>query len=516
LRRLIHAVVVMAMLAVGCNTAATDSDIIADAADTAAGTDLEAPDLAADDGSTPDLPDSGWLSDAADAGEIDANDDGTPDATADAPDNLSKDDTTATDESGDSPGDAGDTTDAPDEGPSDTYVTPDIPEHGELQGKGFFTVQAHEGRWWFVTPDGLPFYSIGINACNPNGSVDASTGENRYKAAVENNYPGETWAQKADSWAAATADRLKSWGFNTVGAWSDWNRLGKTMPYTVILNISGVDWQVGDIPDYFSQEFADRCAQVARDTVAPRRDDPNLIGWFLDNELRWGWDWRSPKTLLQDYLAMPESTPGHAVALEYQGRPYEFLAVVAAKYFQVTTEAVRSADPNHLILGIRSISVMTHPQVPQAAGPWVDVYSVNNYEFLPELYDAIDAAEQDFLDEGNWLLNYYGVTGRPIMITEFSMRSSEADVPSTWPVFYPTYPTQAERAAAYQAYTENCFAKPYIIGQHWFQWADEPAGGRFDGENSNFGLVDGDDKPYTKLVETMTLIHAQAPDRALE
>jgi len=33
-------------------------------------------------------------------------------------------------------------------------------------------------------------------------------------------------------------------------------------------------------------------------------DDPNLIGWFLDNELRWGWDWLSPKTLLQDYLAM--------------------------------------------------------------------------------------------------------------------------------------------------------------------------------------------------------------------
>lgn len=349
MRRLIHAVVVMAMLAVGCNTAATDSDIIADAADTAAGTDLEAPDLAADDGSTPDLPDSGWLSDAADAGEIDANDDGTPDATADAPDNLSKDDTTATDESGDSPGDAGDTTDAPDEGPSDTYVTPDIPEHGELQGKGFFTVQAHEGRWWFVTPDGLPFYSIGINACNPNGSVDASTGENRYKAAVENNYPGETWAQKADSWAAATADRLKSWGFNTVGAWSDWNRLGKTMPYTVILNISGVDWQVGDIPDYFSQEFADRCAQVARDTVAPRRDDPNLIGWFLDNELRWGWDWRSPKTLLQDYLAMPESTPGHAVALEYQGRPYEFLAVVAAKYFQVTVGRSKPPDPGNKV-----------------------------------------------------------------------------------------------------------------------------------------------------------------------
>jgi len=86
-------------------------------------------------------------------------------------------------------------------------------------------------------------------------------------------------------------------------------------------------------------------------------------------------------------------------------------------------------------------------------------------------------------------------------------------VPSTWPIFYPTYPTQADRAAAWEAYTRQCFAKPYIIGQHWFQWTDEPAGGRFDGENSNFGLVDGDDNPYEVLTSTMARVHAEAPDR---
>jgi len=398
-------------------------------------------------------------------------------------------------------------TTAADVGPADTYVEPGIPEHGELEGTGFFRVQAHDGRWWFVTPEGAPFYSVGINACTPNGSVDATTGANRYNDAVKARYADY------DEWAEATTGRLSSWGFNTVGAWCDWSRLGKTMPYTIILNISGVDWQVGDIPDYFSDEFAARCEQVATQTVAPRRDDPMLIGWFLDNELRWGWDWRSPKTLLADYLAMPETTPGRKVAESYRGDPEGFLKAVASRYFFITTTAVRKADPNHLILGIRSISVMTHPQVPQAAGPWVDVYSVNNYEFVPELYASIDAAEQDFLDESNWLVEYYKITGRPILITEYSMRSAEADVPSTWPIFYPTYPTQADRAAAWEAYTRQCFAKPYIIGQHWFQWTDEPAGGRFDGENSNFGLVDGDDNPYEVLTSTMARVHAEAPDR---
>ena len=28
---------------------------------------------------------------------------------------------------------------------------------------GFFTVGQRDGRWWFVTPDGNPFWSIGMN-----------------------------------------------------------------------------------------------------------------------------------------------------------------------------------------------------------------------------------------------------------------------------------------------------------------------------------------------------------------
>lgn len=29
----------------------------------------------------------------------------------------------------------------------------------------------------------------------------------------------------------------------------------------------------------------------------------------------------------------------------------------------------------------------------------------------------------------------------------------------------------------------------YIVGTHWFRFMDEPIGGRYDGENSNMGLV---------------------------
>jgi hypothetical protein len=38
---------------------------------------------------------------------------------------------------------------------------------------------------------------------------------------------------------------------------------------------------------------------------------------------------------------------------------------------------------------------------------------------------------------------------------------------------------------------------------HWFQYADEPPGGRADGEDYNFGLVDVDDRPYEGLVAAL-------------
>jgi hypothetical protein len=42
---------------------------------------------------------------------------------------------------------------------------------------------------------------------------------------------------------------------------------------------------------------------------------------------------------------------------------------------------------------------------------------------------------------------------------------------------------------------------PEILGAHWFQWADHPKGGRGDGEDYNFGLVDIEDHPYESLIE---------------
>ena len=53
---------------------------------------------------------------------------------------------------------------------------------------------------------------------------------------------------------------------------------------------------------------------------------------------------------------------------------------------------------------------------------------------------------------------------------------------------------QVERGVAYSYYVENAAAHPAIIGTHWYQWIDQPATGRRDGENYNIGL------PFYRMV----------------
>jgi hypothetical protein len=50
------------------------------------------------------------------------------------------------------------------------------------------------------------------------------------------------------------------------------------------------------------------------------------------------------------------------------------------------------------------------------------------------------------------------------------------------------------------------------VGTHWFQWLDQPATGRSDGENYNIGFVDVTDRPYAELVAAAKLTHDRLPE----
>jgi len=197
-----------------------------------------------------------------------------------------------------------------------------------------------------------------------------------------------------------------------------------------------------------------------------------------------------------------------------------FVARVAARYFEHVHATMRAAFPNLLILGPRFLSVYTAPDIISAAAPYVDVISLNDYDWDESGRGLFQSGGEPygylFLDDPvSDLDTVHAVSGRPIMITEWTVRTPTPDVPVLFPPFMPTAETQAERADRYEAFMQELLARPYMVGSHWFKYHDQPATGRGDGENSLFGVVDIEDTPYPELTERMTAVNADIHARRL-
>lgn len=358
---------------------------------------------------------------------------------------------------------------------------------------GFFHTEQISGRWWLVTPEGNVFFSKGVDNISYAPEADSSPAAPADKAA----------------WAKMAAAQLHGWNFNTAGAWSSPQLYAAGIVYAPVLDLAASVqrdlWLKGGVVDYFSPEFHAAADRVAARLCAPRAADPWLLGYFTDNELRWGSDWRSKNSLLEAYLKMPPSSPGYTKAsafLKQQGHDpatltdadsSAFLELVAAEYARVTSSAIRSHDPHHLVLGCR-FAGYAGDTVMRGVAPFFDVISFHSY------------SPQAPLDR---LKLIHEITGKPTMITEFSFKAMDSGLPNTKGAAKPVA-TQADRAAGFTAYVEALAALPSCVGFHWFEYRDEPREGRrLDGENSNYGVVKIDFTPWEVLTKQMTQVNAR-------
>jgi len=361
---------------------------------------------------------------------------------------------------------------------------------GHFRPGRYFRVGQDAGTFWLIDPDGGRFLSKGVNTVRFDQDRIQNSERIPYADACRRKYGSEK------AWRGAAAARLADWGFNTLGSWSD-EAVAHADPAPLALTPNldlGMSFALNrrqDFPDVFDPEFNRHVEQRARELCGPRCEDQSVIGWFIDNELRWGPDWRGPEDLLALFLKLPAASPGHRAASI--GPRDNFAASVAERYFALTAAAVRAADPNHLVLGCR-FAYVPPPLVIEAAGRHVDIVSFNCYDFDPS--NVITA---------------YAAAGRPCLIGEFSFRAADSGLPNTNGAG-PRVATQGERADCFRRYVVVALRNPTLVGYHWFEHADQPAEGRFDGENSNFGTVTIDDRVYETLAGTMTSVNAEAED----
>jgi len=423
------------------------------------------------------------------------------------------------------------------------------------RASGYFRVEQIDGIWWFVDPDGGLFLSKGVDAVNFDHDSIQHTNRFPYREACQRKYGSR------EAWRAAASQRLLSWGFNTLGAWSD-DTVAHAGPaplaVTALVDIAASfrsqqqDRPSGmaGYPDLFDPNFEIFARKRASDVCGPHRNDAGFIGWFTDNELQWAPDWRGPDELLTVFLNEEAGSPGRETAIRLLRNRYDsfrefksvwhiavdswhelaamqttdppfirqnlnterievdqptpdarrarffadcdaFAGALAERYFEVTVAAIKEADPNHLVLGCR-FAYVPQQSVIEAAARHLDVIGFNCYDYDPT--PTIEA---------------YARSGKPCLIGEFSFRGDDSGLPNTIGAG-PRVASQGERARSFQHYVDAGLKQPALIGYHWFLHADQPAEGRFDGENSNYGVVTIDDVVYDELTRGMAGVQAEA------
>lgn len=434
----------------------------------------------------------------------------------------------------------------------------------QLLPTGRFRTQYYNGKWWLVDPEGYLFISFGMNSIDYKdlptvvsrreamftwlppkteylgnhyypitgvfaGPVREGDAYNFYSANLQRKY-GQDFANINH---IRTADRLLSWGFNTIGAFSNpemWN-LRRRIPYNPFVKVLGDHHRVNFAPGYlihdpFDPAFRTSCYNSIAPIADVVRGDPYSLGWFVDNELTWtdgigeeaGRYSVAYGTLKESITTSPakaawiptlQTQYGDIQALNTSwgtnftswaelegpvnlaqngpaGRKADFKAWMtryAKEYFRVVDEVLTELDPGTLYLGCRFYRYTK--EIMDASAIYCDVLTFNVYgNVIPIKFYYPDIA----------YLN------KPLMIGEFHFGATDRGM------FNPGLAAsfdQRDRANSYINYVKSVLENRGMVGCHWFQYVDAPLTGRmYDGENYNNGFVSVADIPYSELVQS--------------
>ncbi len=342
------------------------------------------------------------------------------------------------------------------------------------EATGFFRVEKIGSRWWFITPDGHAFISMGVNHMT---STALKYPDNVHIWKEKYGASQERWIREG------VVKDLHSWGFNTIGwtqeiaspdmshtpSWSRQEYECAEMPHCHLIPFASIAMYDPNpvFPDVDAAHFEEWCDYLAREYCVDMADDPYLIGYFYSDMPAWiktrrGQTWDEKTDL---------STPDGQAAL----------GEIAEKYYKIIRDSIRRYDKNHLILGDRYDGDGGIPDIVlEKAAPTIDVLSV-------QYYTRFEYMEAD-------LDRWCGMLGKPILLAD-SAFLAPTELLKVGPQAKVYVPNQAERGKAYQDFAARAYAKPYIIGWHWCAYIEN--------RTRKSGLKNYRDEPYTECVTRM-------------
>jgi hypothetical protein len=445
----------------------------------------------------------------------------------------------------------------------------------QLETTGFFRAEKHKGKWWLVDPEGRLFWSQGIDLVPFDAyfiGTPLTDREHYFNDLPERYSPfGRFYGKRKSCWADSdyykgkgtyetfafsesnllrkygkdyealrmelTHRRLRSWGQNTIGNWSEGRIVAlRRTPYVGTIDISSSREIEGSkkalglkFPDPFSPDFRTDLRErlereraglgswslslgirVHNEELGGFASDPWCIGIFVDNELPWGDD----ISLALASLASPSDQPAKIAFLEDLKTRYkeirnlndawgtdhaswndllrttktpdekkagpdlrDFYTRIAEEYFRVCRAEVKRASPNHLYLGCRFYTL--NDCVVRAAAKYCDVLSDNDYSYVPDFRPPSGVDMPVIIGEFQFGALDRGMFGSALVAAE----------------------NQQDRAAKYKSYVQGALRNPFYVGAHWFMYLDFNTTGDPWGANFQTGFVDVCDTPYDEIVQ---------------
>ena len=365
--------------------------------------------------------------------------------------------------------------------------------------------------------------------CEPEGNGFLSHGVNHVgEGLLKNPYNRDHWAKEFgvgsvddDAFRGKYYDKVRSdmvaTGWNTFSCHNP-DDLYVTVRQPYIPTVRFVDtchWMTPadeDFLDVWSSDFESHCDEVARKKVAPRADDPYLLGYSMTDCPVWSdldaaaretciygakrealttWP-RRLRNLGEDaagkvaYVACMREHYNDQIASfnETYGSAFEsfgalaraeswrdevdpknarelydntvFLNRTVDRYYEVVTEVIRRHDPNHMIFGDKlNGNTDVSDDLLKVVAKHCDILFWQHYANS---------------DEHRALLNRGArVTGVPQMNGDASLSSPDEYVTNP---LGPHYETQEERAMAYRGLMRDCYARTDFLGWDWCGWLD--------------------------------------------
>jgi beta-glucosidase len=382
-------------------------------------------------------------------------------------------------------------------------------DHTE-RATGFFYTKKVGDRWWAIDPAGHEYFHVALVELQPGLSPDS-------KAALQRVYGGHA------NWMAKTHALLLQNGFNGAGAWSNVDLIRQSplqanhpLAYTVILNfMANYGKKRGGLHDtpghagfpnntifVFDTDFQ-KFVEDAAEKIKQYADDPNLFGYFSDNELP------LDRKNLEGYLGLPHNEPGYIAAKQWMEDHHatsinddlraQFLEFEVDRYFSIVSAAIRRNDPHHMYIGARITGQSYRfPEVLRVLGKYADAISINYYNSWTPDTQLMASWEKD--------------SGKPEIITEWYVKGADSGMPNLTGAGW-TVATQADRGDFYQNYAMQLIQSKTIIGWHWFKYQDNDPNdphAELSNKDANKGIVNVKFQTYGPLLERMKQMNPNA------